>query len=68
MVTNSRFELRLPLKSHYASVLRATVGAIGGRISVVSRKKERLVEVLILGLAAAGMGVLIWAYKPWQWR
>lgn len=32
-MTNERFELRLPLKSHHASVLRATVGAIGGTIS-----------------------------------
>ena len=30
LVTNERFELRLPLKSHYASVLMATVGAIAG--------------------------------------
>ena len=32
-MTTERFELRLPLKSQYLSVLRATVGAIGGRIS-----------------------------------
>ena len=33
VVTNERFELQLPLKSHYSSVLAATIGAIAGTIS-----------------------------------
>ena len=33
-MTYERFELRLPLKPQYGGVLRATIGAIGGTISL----------------------------------